>query len=85
MVRSTLKVRHSSARSDVHGVIVRPNATLEIAESNAMLNGQINLYGGTLKIDDNVSVVSNGTEMYLEAICYHIQWKDGHNGRRLRP
>ena len=59
----TLKVRHSSARSDVHGVIVRPNATLEIAESNAMLNGQINLYGGTLKIDDNVSVVSNGTEM----------------------
>jgi len=59
----TLKVGCSGERVDLQGVIVSSNATLEVAESNAMLNGHIALDGGTLRLADNVSVVSNGTEL----------------------
>jgi len=58
----TLKVGHSESTFDLFGVNVASNATLEITESGAKIQGHIILDGGTLIIPEGVSVVSTGTE-----------------------
>lgn len=66
----TLKVGHSESTFDLFGVNVASNATLEITESGAKIQGHIILDGGKLIIPEGVSVVSNGTENVADQGVY---------------